>query len=45
MTSIASIQKGLANYLDKELMPLIPSSEKGKKVCNRSYFIPCNKKV
>lgn len=31
MTSIATIQKGLANYLDKELMPLIPSSEKGKK--------------
>lgn len=31
MTSITAIQTGLANYLDKELMPLIPASEKGKK--------------
>lgn len=31
MTSIAVIQKGLANYLDTELMPLIPTAEKGKK--------------
>lgn len=31
MTPIATIQKGLANYLDTELMPLIPTTEKGKK--------------
>lgn len=31
MTNIDAIKQGLASYLDTELMPLIPTSEKGKK--------------
>ena len=31
MTDINVIKQGLAKYLDTELMPLIPASDKGKK--------------
>lgn len=38
MTSINAIKQGLAQYLDTELMPLIPASASGKKFATGVIF-------